>query len=361
MTKDPKLSTVGYMTIVIGLIADVQYADIEDTWNFNRSHKRKYRSTLKSLSNAVDCWSHTENLELVVDLGDAIDGFRNENRDMGIHALTKVMCEWHRMKSLRNVPILHLLGNHELYKFTRSELISGVEGTSFSCSAPIEISDSVDNTGSINYSFLIPGSTNWRGVVLDPYAESVMRDGGGRVGHELTVENGGLNEEFTTLCQKNNPNDILGSANFFAGIEGVAARWCPFNGGLGKRQLEWLEAVMQRAVDKRDKIIIFTHVIIHPSASPSGNCHTILWDYDKVLALIEKYDCVKFVFAGHAHQQGYFRCEKTRVHHVSLASPLEAREENAEETFATLEIRDSEKKAILIGRGSIPSMVMDIS
>ena len=349
--------TSSKMELVIGLIADVQYADIEDTWNFNRSHKRKYRKTIKSLHNAVDCWVETEGLQLVVDLGDAIDGFRNTDRAMGLHALEKVMREWQRFQEHReNVPILHLLGNHELYKFTRSELVNGVESTSFSCSAPRQLECRVDICKSMYYSFKIAQSSNWRAVVLDPYEESVMRDGGGRVGLDLTVEIGGLNREFTYLCQTHNPNDILKSSNFFAGLDGVESRWCPFNGGIGGRQLSWLESVLKNAVETGEKIIIFSHVIIHPKATPGGNSHTILWDYDKVIALFEKYDCVKFVFAGHAHHQGYYKCPNTGVHHVSIASPLEAPDDCVENTFGTLKICDSTKTGFLVGSGSIPNM-----
>lgn len=345
------------MDLTIGIIADVQYADIDDTWNFNHSHKRRYRSTIKSLRNAVDRWLNTPDLRLVVDLGDAIDGFRNTDKDMGMHALGQIMSEWDRLNSSGNVtPIIHLLGNHELYKFTRSELIKGVQASSFRCSPPDSLVDSVDLPNSIYYSFLIPGSATWRAIVLDPYEESVMRDGGGRIGYELTVENGGLNKKFTSLCQDNNPNDILKGSNFFAGIQGVEARWCPFNGGLGENQLAWLEQVLCRSVENCENVIIFTHVIIHPEATPGGNCHTILWDYDKILKLIEKYDCVKFVFAGHAHQQGYFLCPKTKVHHVTIASPLEAADEHVENTFATLKIFINENKAILIGSGSVPTL-----
>ena len=39
-----------------GAIADVQYSDREDGWNFAKSHRRYYRGGLVQLRRAVDCW-----------------------------------------------------------------------------------------------------------------------------------------------------------------------------------------------------------------------------------------------------------------------------------------------------------------
>lgn len=325
----------------IGLIADVQYADIDDVWNFMKTHKRKYRSTLQCLRNAIDSWRKDDNLDIVVDLGDAIDGFRNTDRLMGMHALDKVMREWSRLACLKSsVPVLHLIGNHELYKFTRTELVNGVEDTGFSCIAPDQIRSIVDKPGSVYYSFRLAVSSPWRIVVLDPYAESVMTLGGGRVGIELTLENGGLHPDFTALCRTNNPNDFLNGANYFDGLTGDACRWSPFNGGLGEEQLNWLKHTLATAVSNAEKLIVLSHVILHPSATPGKNCHTLLWDYDKVLDIFKQHDCVKLVLTGHAHHEGYHHCSETGIHHVSLESPLEAPDDLAENTFASLTLED---------------------
>ena len=215
-----------------------------------------------------------------------------------------------------------------------------------------------DRKDSIYYSFRMRGNSPWRIVVLDPYEESVMTGGGGRVGHELTLENGGLSAEFTKKCQDHNPNDILRGSNYFAGLHGVESRWSPFNGGIGKSQLVWLEKVLQEADKAGEKVILLSHVILHPDATPGKNSHTLLWDYEAVLPLIEEFHCVKLVLAGHAHQQAYHFCPLTGVHHVSLASPLEAPDGLAEDTFAVLEIADDDETGVLIGSGLIPTIPM---
>ena len=344
----------------IGLIADVQYADIDDVWNFMKTHKRKYRSTLTCLQNAVDWWLTMPDVNLVLDLGDAIDGFRNADRTMGLHAIRKVMEQWERLEhSNINVSVPHLIGNHELYKFTREELMKGVENTSFSCICPERLTSHSDRKNSFYYSFKVAPISRWRVVVLDPYAESVMGNGGGRVGIELTLENGGLDPQFTEICQRNNPNDILKASNFFAGLSGDASRWCPFNGGIGQEQLAWLDSVLAAAEKDEERVLIASHVILHPMATPGHNCHTLLWDYEAVLGILEKHRSVKLVFCGHAHHEGYFHCERTGIHHISLPSPLEAPEDVVETTFGLLELSDDEAR--LVGKGWVTSRHMRIT
>jgi manganese-dependent ADP-ribose/CDP-alcohol diphosphatase len=342
----------------IGLIADVQYADIDDVWNFTKTHKRKYRSTLTCLRNAVELWSSLPNLKLLLDLGDAIDGFKNTNREMGMHALQKVLVEWARLNP--TLPICHLIGNHELYKFSREELIKGVESTGFNCAAPPSLLVRSDPLNSINYTFNLSQGSSWRIVILDPYAESVMRNGGGRVGLELTLDNGGLDPTYTQLCQQNNPNNILKATDYFAGLTGEVCRWSPFNGGLGKDQLVWLENTLRSACSQGEHVLIASHVIVHPKATPRENCHTLLWDYTEALDLIDRYDCVKLVVCGHAHHEGYHHCERSKVHHITVPSPLEAPDEVLEETFGYLELDEAGEKAELVGYGWVTSRTLDL-
>jgi len=314
---------------------------------------------LTALKNAVDWWTSPGIcLDVVADLGDAIDGYRNETRDMGMHALENVMKEWNRLQNhTPRLPILHLIGNHELYKFTRTELETQVGDTGFTCASPPNLTNAVDRNNSIHYTFKLDGiSSPWRIVVLDPYDESVMTNGGGRLGHELTVENGGVHTEFTALCQSHNPNDILSGGNFLEGMHGTDARWVPYNGGLGQAQLDWLEEVLSSACNLKEKVIILCHVVIHPEATPKSDCHALLWNYEAVLALLSKYDCVKLILSGHAHREGYYHCTSTGVHHLTIASPLEAPDDLVEETFGILEISDTH--ADLIGRGWVNSRRM---
>ena len=346
--------------IRIGLIADVQYADIDDVWNYMHTHKRKYRSTLRALANACVWWSEFDNVEIVVDLGDAIDGFRNTDRTMGLHALREVMKEWNGFQAAHpETPILHLIGNHELYKFTRKELTHGVENTGFTCSCPPPLQHIADKRDSIYYSF--PIRSGWKALVLDPYDMSVMTNGGGRIGHELTLQNGGIHAEYTSMCQSRNPNNILDGGNFFHELSGLESRWVPFNGGVGKEQLAWIETVLDSAHKAGERVVVFCHIILHPLATPNKDCHTLLWNYDEVLALFAKHPCVKIVLAGHAHHEGYHKCEETGIHHITLASPLEAPDDLVESTYGLLELPDEPgKHARIIGKGWVSSFDLEV-
>ena len=331
----------------IGLIADVQYADIDDVWNFMKTHKRGYRNTLIALRNAVEWWNKSD-ISLVVDLGDAIDGIKNTNREMAMHALHAVMAEWQKIK----LPVLHLIGNHELYRFSRTELLQGIpvsENNAFSCAAPRSIKTH-NASRCMYYTFKPDEKRCWRFVVLDPYDMAVIRNGAGDV-----------HPEHTQICQSNNPNNILHASNFFEGLSGLESRWSPFNGGVGNEQIEWLENVLVSAHKNGEKLLVLSHVILHPNATPNGDCHTLLWNYDIVLDLFKKYTpCVQLVISGHAHQTGYFRCIDTGIHHIALASPLEAPPGVSENTFGLLEISDDDKTAIIIGKGAVESLTMNL-
>lgn len=43
-----------------GAIADVQYADLDDGWNYNKTYRRYYRAALLKLQRAVDVWIRDE-------------------------------------------------------------------------------------------------------------------------------------------------------------------------------------------------------------------------------------------------------------------------------------------------------------
>ena len=62
-----------------GVIADVQWADVEDGYNFARTTRRCYRGALATLGVAVDWWLPMR-LDFVAQLGDLIDG---QNAQLG--------------------------------------------------------------------------------------------------------------------------------------------------------------------------------------------------------------------------------------------------------------------------------------
>ena len=56
-----------------GVIADVQWADVPDGFNYDRTIRRCYRGALDQLKDAVHWWG-AQQLHFIANLGDLIDG-----------------------------------------------------------------------------------------------------------------------------------------------------------------------------------------------------------------------------------------------------------------------------------------------
>lgn len=149
-----------------GVIADVQYADIDDGYNYSRTRRRYYRSSLQLLRNARKSWSESAvKPDFVLQLGDIIDGF-NKPRDASDSALDAVLEEF------RSCPaeVHHVWGNHEFYNFSRSSLLrsrlnSRVHGDRSPSGAPAR---------SDIYAYQFSPHPGFRFVVLDAYDVSLL-------------------------------------------------------------------------------------------------------------------------------------------------------------------------------------------
>lgn len=77
-----------------GVIADIQYADIDDGFNYKRTRKRYYRTSLQLLRNTQDTWTMAAvKPKFILQLGDIVDGF-NKRHDASHQALETVMKEF---------------------------------------------------------------------------------------------------------------------------------------------------------------------------------------------------------------------------------------------------------------------------
>lgn len=100
----------------IGVVADVQYANIPDAYDYSGTNLRKHSQTSKNLRQCVDLWKQ-ENVDLIIDLGDLVEGFKNDKAEK--------FKEMEKMLSIlysSDFDVLHAPGNHEFYNFTRAEL-----------------------------------------------------------------------------------------------------------------------------------------------------------------------------------------------------------------------------------------------
>ncbi|CAK9137533.1 unnamed protein product [Ilex paraguariensis] len=266
-----------------GIISDVQYADIPDGRSFI-GVPRYYRHSILVLQRAVQKWNNHQKLKFVINFGDIVDGFCP--KDQSLNAVKKVVNEF----QIFNGPAYHMIGNHCLYNLPRDKLL------------PLLKIPSVD--GHAYYDFSpIP---EYRFVVLDGYDISAI---GWPQDHPKTMQ-------ALKFLREKNPNSDKNSP---AGLVGLERRFLLFNGAVGKEQLEWLHGVLEDATKENQKVVVCCHLPLDPGASSE---EALLWNYDEVMDVIHRYNCVKVCLAGHDHKGGQ-SIDSHGVHHRVLEAALE--------------------------------------
>ena len=266
-----------------GLISDVQYSDIPDGRSF-LGVPRYYRHSIDVLQRAVQNWNNHQKHKFVINLGDIVDGFCP--KDQSFNTVKKIVDEFDKF----NGQVYHLIGNHCLYNLPREKLlpllkIQSLEGYAYYDFSPVP---------------------EYRFVVLDGYDISAI---GWPKNHQKTLE-------AMKFLKEKNPNEDKNSPTGLAGLE---RRFLMFNGGIGKEQMEWLNNILQEATKLKQKVVVCCHLSLYPGASSK---EALLWNYDEVINLIHRYDCVKVCFSGHDHKGGY-AIDSYGIHHRVLEAALE--------------------------------------
>ena len=317
-----RMFSMGSPRLNFGLIADVQFADVDCAKSFDGKETRDYRGSLEHAKLAAARFQELGCMH-VVQLGDFVDGKSNPESvptrgpsgcpPGSRAALAKTL------EALRQVPgdaappfsLWHVRGNHEFYIAKNSVLKELLPLPK--CPSTLAPPEYPDPDLTYYYFQPIPG---WRFIFLDGYDVSLARE----AGHPAR-------EEALRLLQANNPGNPCawgqGRGDFFAGVTGPAQRWVPFNGGLGGKQLEWLSGVLKNCRQQGERAFVFSHILLFPDASgPSPAWPCLLFNYPQVLALLGEYkDVVKAVFSGHLHS-GAFGLDDAGIAHISLPSPL---------------------------------------
>ena len=319
-----------------GLIADVQYCDIEDGMNFGGTEYRYYRGSLGGARRAVagfnEAFREKESLAFVAQLGDLIDGQNSGTYGEGLKwreaprsrvALDEVMAVLRGTDA--RVPFFHAIGNHELYNFDGAGLRAG----------PLNAAPHTVAVEGKHYFSFAP-APGWTFVMLHPYEISSMqpRDSAGY-------------RAAAALFAKHNPNDVLGDrpCNFFEGLEGDAMRFVPFNGGCGPVQIAWLRDVLFAARTRGDVVVVFSHLpIFHEAAS----WRNVAFDAPEVLGELQASGNVAAVFAGHSHRGGY-AVDETGIAHCTVEATL-----THDTAFAIADCRGDGSLSIT-GFGDVPS------
>ena len=106
----------------VGIVSDVQYADIPDGLSFS-GIPRYYRGSLLSLRRAVSSWQHHD-VDFCIHLGDIVDGFNPPA--LAEQALDAVKAEF----DLLGRQHYHMIGNHCLYNIPRQVSVEACVGSS---------------------------------------------------------------------------------------------------------------------------------------------------------------------------------------------------------------------------------------
>jgi len=311
--------------ISFGLITDIHYADNDERWNYTKTHLRRYRNALKLVNEACNYWLNGKySISFILQLGDLIDGICFKNKT-SINDLNTILEEF--TKNFQSLQIYHIWGNHELYNFTRMELLNGPL-----CSFDTK-QTSPGHYGTIE---ICP---NLRIIALDTYEFSAL---GVEKDSEVYIQS-------IELLRKHNQNEIL---NDPTGLRGHQRRFVEFNGGIPLKQLDWLKEQLTESKNRNEKVIIIGHIPIHPSACDHLD---LVWNYKEVLDLLWIFDGTVLAYlAGHDHDGGYFR-DRKNIHHITLPAIVEC--EPNTNSFATVHVY---KDSILIeGVGRIGTYQID--
>jgi len=290
-----------------GLIADIQYSDADDEFDFSGTRRRYFRRGLAHLRRAVDHW-RAERVDGVIQLGDLLDGGKPRRRKrlgQAAAAVSKVIA------GLRGVPWHHCVGNHERYAFEERELRER-----------IETSSGVDSAGRNYYSFSpTPGFVI---VMLNSYEVSVIDvSERGETGQKIDVDPSHLSRvaEARRLLDGRNPNENKRSPE---GLTGLDRRWTALNGALGADQLAWFNRTLAQAKSRAEKVMVVSHVPIHPRAV--AEYVNLAWDYDEAMKVIRGAGpgVVVAALAGHDHDGAMFFSGEDDILFLTLNAVLEA-------------------------------------
>src|SRR5690606_27175266 len=177
-----------------GVIADVQYADIDQVG------KRNYRGSLEKLKNSIKLLNQYD-LEFVASLGDLIDR-HHESFEKPLQLLSQ-----------SKAPIHHVLGNHEF--LVEDKLKKDVPA--------------LLNNPKRYYSFELPGFVI---ILLNGMEESMDAYPKGSKNHKK-------GEAVYLKLKSENANN--------------AHTW---NGGLGEKQMKWLEKEIKKAEKEEKKAVL---------------------------------------------------------------------------------------------------------
>ncbi|WP_333625041.1 metallophosphoesterase [Sphingobacterium siyangense] len=269
----------------IGIMADMQYADKADHGS------RFYHNSLMKVDTAVDFFNRNK-VDFSLILGDLVD---EGPKDL------PVLLE--HLSPLKKTTYC-LLGNHDYVNVSKPDLLH----TTFGMPA--------------KYYAITKGK--WRFVFLNTNALSEY----------ATTPNSADQREWKTLV------DSLQTSG--------RKNTQPWNGGVDRKQLKWLQNELAQARKNKAHVIVLTH---HPLL-PENGYETL--NNREVLDILYQFPEVKLVLSGHHHKGNYVMANN--IPFVTMEGMIETATSNA---YGLLELYPKEIK--IKGQGRLSSRVFKLS
>jgi manganese-dependent ADP-ribose/CDP-alcohol diphosphatase len=319
--------------LTFGIIADVQYGDINDEIVYGRM--RYYRDSLTSVKRVVNDWKKYEletgsKVEFILQMGDIIEGFRVKEKEEKVRNIFKILHEFetlypeHDFKNEYNFinsklekPIMpkmfHIYGNHEPYGVSRRYLFESPLNTA-------RILNQNNDINNANY-YYYDINDKLRLICLDLYEISILGYDEQHEFYKQAFEIIKKNKELKENSKNEKEKDYY-------------ERFAAHGGAISGKQLQWLEEMLTECLLKNKRVILSGHI---PIKREAGNFH-IAWNSEEILNLIWSFHNTVLVYlAGHYHVGGYFK-DNHNVHHLTVSSILETPQ--SKNSYVTVKVFD---------------------
>ena len=211
-----------------GILADVQYGDIDDKQNYDMTAWRYYRQSAIQVKKAIQKWNLSRlPVAFLLQLGDLIDGF-NTLSNSSQEALEKMEGILSEFKGSGGIH--HTWGNHEYYNFSRKFLM-----------ASSLYSNPASESKRAYYSF--SPYVGCRVIVMDMYEVGLL-------GYDETDPE---YQHALRIIKSVNPNGDLNSPK---GLSGMDTRYSKINGAVSETQLSWLDETLTKADQEGEWVVV---------------------------------------------------------------------------------------------------------
>jgi hypothetical protein len=121
----------------------------------------------------------------------------------------------------------------------------------------------------------------------------------------------------------------------------------PWNGGLAETQLAWLDRELTAADAAQERVIVCGHHPLLPADPHQA------WNFEEILAVLDRHSCVAAYFNGHNHAGGF--AERKGIAYVTFRSMLHKPDVTA---FSVVEVHAD--RIVITGHGREESRVLTL-